>query len=124
MSTVSAANPISESSKSYFKKEFWYLLKSHAAYYKLLYAVCNDLGDAVGNVGWSLERHLTWFMSHFNVEPQDYEFCYIKSLIDQPNWQGCYEHKWEKWLDQLVAPSDADVDAVLQAFCVNEEENT
>lgn len=124
MSTITFANPIPEPLKPYFKHEFLYLLESYAAHNKLYSVACHNMQEAVGKIGWSLDRHLTWFMSHFSVEPQDYEFCYIDFLIVQPCWQACYEDKWEEWLDKLVAPSEADIDDIMGAYqSIDEDED-
>lgn len=124
MNTINFSFPIPEPLKPYFKKEFLYLLESYTAHHKLFHCPgCKELERAIDTIGWSLDRHLTWFMSHFSVEPEDYEFFYIDSIITRPNWQEMYDDKWEAWLDKLVAPSDTDVEDVLGPDSVDEDED-
>ena len=121
MNTTPITYPLPEPLKAYFKQEFFYLLKSYAAHDVMFHASCHQLSKEVDAIGWSLDRHLVWFMSHFNVKPEDYEFSYIDSLIVCPHWQDRYEDYWEEWLDKLIAPSKADLDGILDAEEIEDE---
>lgn len=121
MNTINFSFPIPEPLKPYFKKEFLYLLNSYSAHDNLFHFGCKNISKDVDAIGWSLDRHLVWFMSHFSVEPADYEFSYIDKLISQPGWQTLFEDHWEEWLDKLVAPSDNDIDDCVDADEVEDE---
>lgn len=113
--------PIPEPLQDYFKQEFLHLLRSYAAHDKMFHLSCHNLARQVDAIGWSLDRHLVWFMNHFSVQPADYEFSYINALILRPNWETLYDDHWEEWLDKLVAPSECDLDNVLGAEELAEE---
>lgn len=115
MNTIIFPFPIPKQLKAYFKDEFLHLLDSYAAHDKLFHVKCKSLKDPVDAIGWSLDRHLVWFLSHFSVLPEDYEYCYVDALISKPGWRSDYDTHWEEWLEKLVAPTDDDLDACMDA---------